>query len=274
MMEERTCLKCSSHKTWDDKNGYQYWHKVGDSFLCNSCYAKQRRLEGHHNNNNKPCNIIQCKCGCGQTRLDRDNQGRLREYIKGHYNRDRKLSEKTKEKLRGDKNYGWKADEVGYGQIHDFVGIKRQKPEFCETCHKVLPYDLAFLLHPQRYTRNPDDYRWLCRSCHMILDYKNGTRKPTSIPRISLGQICSCGGTHIIRVGISLHGKQRFKCRNCKRGWYVTKNENQRFAKVIDYDLRVCNFIQSELREGEQTKLVKGKMKDVSGWIAHLERII
>jgi len=39
--------------------------------------------------------VVLCKCGCGKIRLKTDNQGRVREYINGHFNKGKKHEIKT-----------------------------------------------------------------------------------------------------------------------------------------------------------------------------------
>ena len=222
MIQGRRCFRCNSDKTWEDKDGYPCWIETECSFLCNACYCRQRRLEGHRPV--KPVNLMLCACGCLGLLLNRGINGQPHKYIKGHYNRGRRPPRSAIEKISGDKNHGWKADNVGYCAVHEYVVKRREKPELCEICHKVSPYDLAFLLHPKKHTRNPDNYRWLCRSCHLKLDYDNGIREPTSIPK-DLRQTCSrCDSSHIIKAGF-LYDKQRFKCINCQKSWSMSMTD-------------------------------------------------
>jgi len=62
----------------------------------------------------------------------------------------------------------WKRDEAGYKAIHDWVRKNKPKPEVCERCGKVEPYDLANI--SGEYKREINDFEWLCRKCHMIDD--------------------------------------------------------------------------------------------------------
>jgi hypothetical protein len=67
-----------------------------------------------------------------------------------------------------EKNASWKGDNVGYGALHDWVRYHKQKPEFCEECKVVKPYDLANI--SGEYKRDVNDFEWLCRKCHMTKD--------------------------------------------------------------------------------------------------------
>src|SRR4030095_15972250 len=74
----------------------------------------------------------------------------------------------------GDKNPMWKGDEVGYSSLHTWIKRRLPKPELCQICNAVKPYDLANITGD--YTRELDNWRFLCRKCHTNLDYKNGVR--------------------------------------------------------------------------------------------------
>lgn len=86
------------------------------------------------------------------------------------------LSKETKDKIsfgvKKEKNGNWKGDEAGRWSFHQWINTNYPKPEFCEECKKVQPYDLANIKN-HNYTRNVEDYKWLCRSCHKKLDFKN-----------------------------------------------------------------------------------------------------
>ena len=153
--------------------------------------------------------LITCACGCGMKRWKYDERGRERKYINGHSwngkkipketiikrtktrkkegwwknpdqakrriglgNKGKKLTEKTKQKMRlmklGNKNPMWKGDNVGYGKLHEWIRRYKPKSEFCEICKKNVPYDLANI--SGKYKRDVSDYKWICRSCHMKED--------------------------------------------------------------------------------------------------------
>lgn len=60
--------------------------------------------------------------------------------------------------------------------IHCWVRKHKPKPELCEFCNERPPKDLANLKNHE-YTRNPDDYAWICQSCHQTLDAQNGCKR-------------------------------------------------------------------------------------------------
>jgi hypothetical protein len=81
-------------------------------------------------------------------------------------------TEKTKLKISvansGSQNGMWKGDKVGYFSIHDWARKRKPKPNLCENCDQQPPRDLANI--SGLYLRDINDYRWLCRKCHMRLD--------------------------------------------------------------------------------------------------------
>lgn len=72
-------------------------------------------------------------------------------------------------KLKAEKNGNWQGDNVGCAGIHQWVSKRKIKPLLCEFCNKKESYDIANINNHQ-YTRNINDYKWLCRSCHKKLD--------------------------------------------------------------------------------------------------------
>ena len=102
----------------------------------------------------------------------RNNRERLQEYDRNrsedHNKRKRKnypklskLKQQYAEK-HGFNSYG------GYIYRHQYIKRIKPKPSFCTICNQNKKLDLASINHT--YTRNPEDYIWLCRSCHMLFD--------------------------------------------------------------------------------------------------------
>lgn len=65
-------------------------------------------------------------------------------------------------------NRMWKGDNVSYRCLHEYLVYHNTKPALCVKCQRKPPYDLANI--SGIYTRNINDYQWLCRRCHMISD--------------------------------------------------------------------------------------------------------
>jgi hypothetical protein len=90
----------------------------------------------------------------------------------GNSNRGKKQSKETKIKMGysklGDKNPLWKGNAVSYNALHTWIHKNKPKPELCEQCKKKPPYEIANI--SGKYRRDINDYRWLCRKCHMLED--------------------------------------------------------------------------------------------------------
>src|SRR3990167_4534011 len=56
----------------------------------------------------------------------------------------------------------------GYNWLHKWIGLNKPKPESCEEGHKKPPYDAANI--SGQYKRDIEDFRWLCRGCHVRSD--------------------------------------------------------------------------------------------------------
>lgn len=139
-------------------------------------------------------------------------------------------SEETKQKMRklhkahsispdkiraGENHPSWKGDEVGLTQIHQWVMKHKVKSPICEECGKEGKLYLANIKNHQ-YTRNPDDYKWLCASCHQLLDRK----------------VCK-RGHDLTNVPLDSRGKR--VCKECKK-IYNKNYKNRVFGTLANAD--------------------------------------
>jgi hypothetical protein len=87
-----------------------------------------------------------------------------------HHTKETK--KKISETHKNEKHYNWKGNKAKYGALH--IWIKKNKPKFkfCEKCKKERKLALANIKN-HNYTRNPNDYKWLCYSCHKKIDLNN-----------------------------------------------------------------------------------------------------
>jgi hypothetical protein len=69
----------------------------------------------------------------------------------------------------GENHRGYKGDEATINVIHRWIERRKPKPKYCEECNEEKKLTLSNINNHQ-YTRNPDDYRWLCYSCHRKYD--------------------------------------------------------------------------------------------------------
>lgn len=95
--------------------------------------------------------------------------------------------QRNAKKNRGENNYIWKGDKVGYGGLHKWVSRQLGTPSICKNKDCYYPrknYDGIVLHAPKRYhwaniskkyLRDTSDWVRLCSSCHHLWD--NGTIK-------------------------------------------------------------------------------------------------
>jgi len=74
----------------------------------------------------------------------------------------------------GHKNPMWRGEKVSYRSLHEWIRCNKAKILLCEICKINLSIDLANTNH--LYSRNINEYKWLCRSCHMKYDYSKKFR--------------------------------------------------------------------------------------------------
>lgn len=85
--------------------------------------------------------------------------------------RSKEHRKNTSKSKRGRKNPKWKGDKAVKISLHKYIAKIKPRPKICEFCEKERKLALANL-KDHNYTRNPDDYKWLCYSCHKKFDLK------------------------------------------------------------------------------------------------------
>ena len=58
--------------------------------------------------------------------------------------------------------------KIGASGIHQWIRKRKTKPSLCENCGLERKLELSSKDH--KYSRDPDDYRYFCRSCHRKWD--------------------------------------------------------------------------------------------------------
>lgn len=77
---------------------------------------------------------------------------------------------KNRRSYIGKQNPNWKGDKVGESAVHVWVKKHKKKPELCEICGKKRKLYLSFEHSLGDYTRNPNNYEYLCVFCHKKKD--------------------------------------------------------------------------------------------------------
>ena len=96
-------------------------------------------------------------------------------------NRGKRFSPKTEfisEQLKGEKNYKWKGDEVGYWGVHTWIQRTLGKAKECKNrtkqyfsfkCSKK-SFNFDWANKSRTYKREVSDWVELCHSCHLKAD--------------------------------------------------------------------------------------------------------
>jgi hypothetical protein len=75
--------------------------------------------------------------------------------------------QKTRQRGKNNNNYGRLKENIKYKPLHAYMRKYIPKPELCECCNQVPPYEVA---NKGIYDRDFKNWSWLCRKCHMMLD--------------------------------------------------------------------------------------------------------
>lgn len=72
----------------------------------------------------------------------------------------------------GEEHPQWKGDEIGYFALHMWLARVKPKTGHCEDCGAGRYTEYANISY--EYRRDPDDYRELCKPCHVRQDRASG----------------------------------------------------------------------------------------------------
>ena len=75
------------------------------------------------------------------------------------------------EAQKGEKSNTWKGEDAVKVSKHKYVASIKPEPKGCEFCNREKKLSLANM-KDHNYTKNPEDYKWLCYSCHKKYDLK------------------------------------------------------------------------------------------------------
>ena len=146
-MNSKTCTICKKVLPLNffnkNKNG-----KYGVSSRCKECHKEY--IKTYRKNNKERLQEYDIN------RREDTNKRKRKNYPKLS-----KIKQQYAEK-HGFNSYG------GYIYRHQYIKKINPKPKFCTICNQEKKLDLASINHT--YTKNPEDYIWLCRSCHYLFD--------------------------------------------------------------------------------------------------------
>jgi hypothetical protein len=139
--------------------------------------------------------------------------------------RNRPQTKETREKISksrlGELNPIWKGDEVGYDALHAWVRRRLPKPKLCQRCNLVKPRDLANVTG--NYTRDFENWQYLCRKCHMATDDR-------------LANLRIAHKAYYDKVKLEIQGQNRI-CNVCHQGSELWFNDVEGYICAICYSL-------------------------------------
>lgn len=115
-----------------------------------------------------------CKCKCGKVVVILGRDLRL--------GRTKSCGCLHKTNLRnriGIKNSSWKGNQAKHAAVHMWLAKNKPRSVLCEKCRERPPTELSFNHKNGEWSRNPEDYEWLCHSCHRLKDEGRGARPLT-----------------------------------------------------------------------------------------------
>ena len=115
----------------------------------------------------------------------------------------------------------WKGDEAKYGALHAWTGRRLPKPEVCPVCGLDKKLELACPGH--NYSRNLENWVYMCRSCHSKMDGKdkNFNNKKEDYPLLKCIRCGEWSRRH--------HGNYCPSCRKeRRREWWREYNKKRR----------------------------------------------
>ncbi len=69
-----------------------------------------------------------------------------------------------------ERNVNWKGKDAKIKALHYYVGRRKNKPEECPHCNEKKEVELSFNHDLGNYTRDHDDYIYICHKCHFKRD--------------------------------------------------------------------------------------------------------
>jgi len=150
----------------------------------------------------------------------------------------------------GENNPSYKGDAVGYEAVHIWVRKRKPQPKGCEFCGKDAPLDLAN--KSGKYSRELNDWNYLCRKCHMDSDGRNDQLRASGKSRKLPNNVCKC-------CNVSFHPsyrEQKYCSMGCRSkgqiGHTVSPATRERIKKAL-----MGHEVSQEVRD----KISKSKTK-------------
>jgi len=130
--------------------------------ICSTC---QRELPATSEFFSKDRKWLSSRCKSCRNRYFKkyrtENKAKINQYFKKNQH---SFMEKDKKRIE---DLGL---NMSYRGLHLLIKRNKPKPKYCSICNQEKKLELASINHS--YTKNINDWMWLCRSCHILLDKK------------------------------------------------------------------------------------------------------
>lgn len=124
-----------------------------------------------------------CECGCGGLAPIATTNWKKWGYVKGQPVRFIRGHYFKLHRTLGPDHPNWKGDDASSESIHQWLNRHHPKKGACSDCGKEGKTEYANL-KGHKWTRNIDDYRELCRACHLSFDWKGVPKTPQQRQRM------------------------------------------------------------------------------------------
>lgn len=108
------------------------------------------------------------------SKAGRKKLGEFRKTQVGKYKHTDKIKKHLRKMKLGIKNPLWKGDKVGYTPLHIWVRRNKPKPNKCEICKEDKKLEVSN--KNGKYSRNLNDWQWICKRCHHYFDIEHHKR--------------------------------------------------------------------------------------------------
>lgn len=151
--KQRQCSEC---------NSFNYYARG----WCVKCYEKNTRQRGVCTScGAKTCRTKYAKCSACSNREQP-------KHSRPHSQESREKMRKNNWRAHNENHPQWKGGNVGYYALHRWIRKHKEVPKGCENCGKECVLHASNKDH--KYSRNLEDWQFLCPKCHKEYDVENG----------------------------------------------------------------------------------------------------
>lgn len=123
-----------------------------------------------------------------------------------------------------------KGENVGLNALHKWLKKRIVKLEKCYSCSETKTLDLANISHtynPETYTKDIENWLWLCRSCHMKTDGRSA-RLFSASQKAEIKDCLNCGKSFYSTFIIQKHCQKK-----CALSYATKKYENKKRLSML-----------------------------------------